>query len=143
IGPDGRPMYWGGTGTNAYDPSCFVDTSGFTTTAGAACAGLTARAKSNALYNNVMLLTNTHKGDSNVLTVGVSRPMKDAWSWSLAYTYTDATEVSPTTSSTSNSTWNSRQVFDPNEDVASTSNYEIRNRFNGTASWQHAFFGDY
>ncbi|MFR0657098.1 hypothetical protein SB719_21380, partial [Pantoea sp. SIMBA_079] len=33
-------------------------------------------------------------------------------------------------------------VFQANEEVASRSNYEIRDRFSAALTWQHAFFGD-
>ena len=34
-------------------------------------------------------------------------------------------------------------IYDPNEEVAARSNYEIRDRLSGVLTWQKAFFGDY
>ena len=93
--------------------------------------------------DGVVLLKNTSKGQSQQYTFSLSKPLVNDWAWSLAYTFTDATEVSPLTSSRAISNWNGRAIFNPNEDVASTSNYEIRDRFIGTLTWQKAFFGDY
>jgi hypothetical protein len=34
-------------------------------------------------------------------------------------------------------------ALNPNDEVASTSSYEIRDRFSAAVSWRHAFFGNY
>jgi hypothetical protein len=62
---------------------------------------------------------------------------------SIAYTRTDATEVSPLTSSVSSSNFNGRAVFNANEDVASNSGYLVKDRVNATVSWSKKFFGNY
>lgn len=139
FGADGRPLYWNAQG---YNTACFANTGALITTG--PCAGVNAartRSGSNPAFNNVLLATRTNKGRGDNLVIGLSRPMINDWSWSLAYSYTNTTEVSPLTSSTSNSNWNGRSIFDPNEEVASRSNYEIRDRFVGSLQWQHAFFG--
>eukprot|EP01038_Epipyxis_sp_PR26KG_P018054 gene18054-25316_t len=59
----------------------------------------------------------------------------------LAYTKTRATEVSPLTSSVANSNWAARSIFNPNEDVAATSAYQIRDRVSGTLNFERALFG--
>ena len=138
IGPDGRQLYYTAQG---YNPACWTTTGG-TTTTGATCAGFRTRAGSNAAYNNVIIADNTSKGRGDNLTIGLQRPMINDWAWSLAYSYTDATDVNPLTSSTSSSNWLNRASFDPNEDVASRSNYVNRDRFIASLQWQRAFFGD-
>jgi len=138
IGPDGRQLYYTAQG---YNPACWTTTGG-TTTTGATCAGFRTRAGSNAAYNNVIIADNTSKGRGDNLTIGLQRPMINDWSWALAYSYTEATDVNPLTSSTSNSNWLNRASFDPNEDVASRSNYVNRDRFIASVQWQHAFFGE-
>ena len=138
IGPDGRQLFYT---PQAYLPTCFTSTGGAITSG--ACAGFRSRAGSNALYNNVIIADNTSKGRGDNFTLALSRPMMNDWAWSLAYSYTEASDVSPLTSSTSSSNWSNRSTFDPNEDVASRSNYVIRDRFIGTFDWQRAFFGDY
>jgi Carboxypeptidase regulatory-like domain len=132
IGPDGRQIFWDAVGL---DPTRF-------SAVGINTAGRT-RALNNPSFNNVLLAAETKKGGGNQLTVGVNRPTSKGWGWSLAYTYTQSKEVNPLTSSVSNSNWLNRAVFNPNEDVASNSNYLIKDRFNGTLNWERAFFGKY
>src|SRR5690606_21692400 len=76
-------------------------------------------------------------------TFSLSRPMTDNWYWMAAYTYTNATEVNPLTSSQAHSNWDGRMLLNPNTPIDETSNYEIKDRFIGVVSWQKAFFGDY
>ncbi|SDY33862.1 Carboxypeptidase regulatory-like domain-containing protein [Lysobacter sp. yr284] len=96
-------------------------------------------------FDQVLLLDNTDKGETQQFTVGLSKPfgVESDWSWSLAYTYTHATEVSGLTSSTATSGWNYNYLFDANEETASTSRYQIKDRIIGTLDWKHKFFGDY
>lgn len=138
-GPDGRELYYT---PQSYDPNCWTNTNGSLGTNGT-CANGRARALSNASFNNVLLAAKTKKGDGNALTLSLSRPARDGFGWSLAYTYTEATEVSPLTSSVSNSNFNSRAIFNPNEDVAANSAYLIRDRITASFSWSKAFISSY
>jgi hypothetical protein len=139
IGPDGRQMFWTAAG---YNPACW--TSGGSTVGGTGiCNDQRTRALNNPNFNNVTLTSKTKDGGGNQATVSISRPMMQGWSWALAYTYTAAKEVSPLTSSVANSNWNGRSVFNPNENVASNSNYLIKDRFNGSLIWERAFIGKY
>ena len=61
----------------------------------------------------------------------------------MAYTRTDAKEVSPLTSSVSNSNFNARAIFNPNEQVTANSNYLVRDRVNAALNWSKAFVGSY
>ena len=92
---------------------------------------------------NVLEASKTNKGSGNLVTLSLSRPMKNDWGWSLAYTYNEATEVSGLTSSVSTSNWNSRATFHPNENTAANSVYLVKDRINGTLNWKHAFFQKY
>ena len=138
---DGRPLYW----TN------LAAGSGIRANQNAEINQLRASGQMPAGYENVLgwggdgviLLKNTGKGESQQLTVSLSRPMQENWSWMVGYTYTHSTEVSPLTSSRAISNWNGRMIYDPNEEVAARSNYEIRDRLSGVLTWQKAFFGDY
>ncbi len=129
VGQDGRDLFWspntaanGTTGIANYGTSKFYRPVG---------------------VGDSLLVRNTDKGAGVQFTLGLDRPMKDGWSWNAYYTYTQATEVSPLTSSINNSNWNGQVVFDANEEVAYNSRYAIRDRFTGSLNWQHAFFGDY
>jgi hypothetical protein len=61
----------------------------------------------------------------------------------MAYTKTTAKDVSPLTSSVSNSNWNGRNIFNPNEDTAANSNYLIKDRINASLSFSQPLFGNY
>ncbi|MEE4207977.1 MAG: TonB-dependent receptor [Parvularcula sp.] len=63
--------------------------------------------------------------------------------WSLGYSYNDAQDVQPMTSSVAFSNYVNRAFFDPQEEVLSTSNYNISHRFVGRFAYEKAFFGDY
>src|SRR5690606_4481044 len=90
-------------------------------------------------FNEVLLGRNTNKGDGQQLTLSLTKPMSDTsdYSWSLAYAYTDATEVNPLTSSRAISNWRSHAALNPGEEVASRSPYVVRDRFTGTFSYRH------
>lgn len=141
-GSDGRQLFYRPEG---YNPACW-NTNGTPITSGA-CAtpsGQTrTRALSNPNFNNVLLAQETSKGGGDAITVGISRPSGAGLAWSLAYTYTTAKEVSPLTSSVSNSNWLNRNIFNPNEEVEQNSNYLTRDRISGSLSWSQAFVGRY
>jgi hypothetical protein len=132
-GADGREMFWN---TAGYDPACWT-TSG---TNPSACR-VSNRANRNASFNNVFVARPTGDGAGDTLTFSLNRPFKSNFAWGLAYTYTSAREVSPLTSSTSSSNWNSRSIFNPNEQVSRMSNYAIQDRVSGNLSWSKAFLG--
>jgi hypothetical protein len=95
-------------------------------------------------FQDVFLLDTTSKGASQQLTVGLEKPWSSTsdWSWSLGYTYTNATAVGDLTSSTASSGWRYTYIHQANEEVEATSRYEIQDRFTGILNWKHAFFGD-
>jgi hypothetical protein len=106
--------------------------------------GNTSRCNANpAFAQAVTVLDNTNKGKANYVTFSLKRPFQDNWSWSVAFTTGNATEVNPGTSSQASSNFSNSAWVNPNEDIASTSNYAINNRLNASFSWQHKFFGDY
>lgn len=148
LGPDGRAMYWNNAGLNpaswnSLGAACRNETG---VQQGSSCvnSGTDARTLRNRGYNDAIIARSTSKGESQQLTLSLNKPFNDSdWSWLLAYTYTHANEVSPLTSSTSGSQLGNVAVFQANEEVSSTSSYEIKNRFTAAVSWKHAFFGDY
>ncbi|QBI03458.1 TonB-dependent receptor [Pseudoduganella albidiflava] len=137
-GSDGRELYYTDLG---FDKKCW-DASGNSIVTGD-CNGSRARSLSNRSFNNVLVATNTKKGGSNVATLQLSRPMSAGWAWNAAYTYTESKEVSPLTSSTSNSNWSGRAVFNPNEEVEANSSYLVKDRISASLSFQKRFFGTY
>ena len=142
IGTDGRELFYSASG---YNKDCFT-ASGAIIVGGLTCGGANAvrtRARNNTAYNNVLIARPTDQGYGNNFTIGLSRPMKDNWSWSLAYSYTSAKDVSPLTSSVSNSNWNGRNIFNPNEETLGNSNYLTHDRIVGSVDWRHNFFRNY
>jgi hypothetical protein len=144
-GTDGRDLFYTPAALSA---SCWTATGGIITSGGicgssATSGGARNRALSNAAFNNVLQATGTNKGGGSEFTFAISQPTKQGFGWQLAYTRTNATEVSPLTSSTSNSGFNSRSIFNPNEDVAGNSAYLIRDRVSGSVNWSKAFVGSY
>ena len=155
IGQDGRALYYNAAGLN---PRCFDVNGSVVANAAAVATGcarasgtsfssnVSARGNRNTLqrgYNDAIIARSTSKGESQQLTFSLSKPFNDSdWYWQAAYTYTNADEVSPLTSSTSSSQLGNVAIFQSNEEVTGTSSYEIRDRFSAAVSWKHAFFGD-
>jgi len=147
IGTDGRPLYYGlTTGANGVQNGglaarCYtVANNTVSTTAGCTT---TARAQNNAAFGNVLMASNTDKGESRLETISLSYPMTRGLGWSVAATHTYATEVSNLSSSTSSSNYGARASFNPNEDVAANSSYLVKNRVNANVSYEKAFWGTY
>jgi hypothetical protein len=136
-GTDGRKLFYT---PQTYSSACWSG-SNFSTTG--ACAGSRIRALSNASYNNVIIARKTDQGYSEAVTLSIGQPTNLGFGWNLAYTKTTAKEVSPLTSSTSNSNWNGKNSFDPNEEVLQNSNYLIKDRVSASMTWAKAFVGNY
>ena len=88
------------------------------------------------------VLTNSDEGNRSLgVYFNLSQSHDNGMDWTLGYAYTDAKDVSPMTSSVAFSNYINRAFFDPQEDVLSTSNYNIRHRFTGTWTWELDLFG--
>jgi hypothetical protein len=129
-GPDGRQLFYN---NQAYNPACW--TGGSSPLTSGACSGLSSRALRNTAFNNVLLARETSLGGGDALTLSMGKQAAGGWAWNVAYTYTQATEVSPLTSSVSNSNWQNRNVFNPNEEVLQNSNYLTKGRVNANVTW--------
>ncbi|TQD51555.1 TonB-dependent receptor [Marilutibacter aestuarii] len=133
-GPDGRPIFWNAAGL---DPNNWNQS-------GNSSNGASARANRDRAFGDAIIARPTSKGESQQLTLSLNKPFNDSdWMWQLAYTYTNANDVSPLTSSTSGSQWGNNVSLDPNAEVTGRSSYEIRDRITAAVTWKHAFFGDY
>ncbi len=136
-GTDGRKLFYT---PQTYSAACW---SGSNFSTAGACAGSRNRALSNAAFNNVIIARKTDQGYSEAVTLSVGQPTNLGFGWNLAYTKTTAKEVSPLTSSTSNSNWNGKNSFDPNEEVLQNSNYLVKDRVSASLTWAKAFVGNY
>ena len=131
VGQDGRMLYWNAAGRNRAN----WNQSG---------TGVGTRANANRAFNDALIARPTSKGESQQMTLSLNKPFNDtSWSGLLAYTYTNATEASALTSSTSGSQWGNANTFNPNENISERSSYEIQDRFTAALSWKKAFFGEY
>lgn len=133
VGQDGRLIYWNANGLNRANWN----------QAGTGTS-VTARANRNTAFNDAILAAETDKGSGEQLSLSLQKPYgNDNWFAQVSYTYTDAEEVSGLTSSTSGTNLGVTAIFQANEEVASRSNYVIRDRFTAAFSYRHYFFGDY
>lgn len=98
------------------------------------------------IYDSVreasFVLTNSDEGNESFLaSIFVTKFYDNGMDWTLGYAYTDAQDVQPMTSSVAFSNYQSRAFFDPQEDVLSTSNYNIRHRFTAAFNWRAEWLG--
>jgi hypothetical protein len=135
-GQDGRMMYWD---ANGYDPANW-------TASGQQPSGarVDARTGRNRAFTDAIIARPTNKGRGEQFTLSLQKPFNadSNWSWMAAYTYTDAEEVSPLTSSTSGSQFGNNAIFQANENVASRSSYAIKDRFLLSNTYRHYFFSN-
>jgi outer membrane receptor for ferrienterochelin and colicin len=83
-------------------------------------------------------LTNSQRTASSYsLAFGLAKAFDNGFDFSVGYNYNDAEDVNPMTSSVAFSNYTNRAFFDPQEDVLSTSNYNIEHRFTATATWNY------
>jgi len=75
--------------------------------------------------------------------MGLAKNFDNGFEFTVGYAYSDAKDVQPMTSSVAFSNYQNRAFFDPQEDVSSTSNYNIKHRFNFTAIWRKDFLGKF
>jgi len=125
--PDGRLSYW----KNPY----------YDFTAGKGASGT--RNGNNPHFGNVYLLTNSSNGDAKYLSLQLNKALTEELSGRFGVVVGKSTDVNSGTSSQAGSNFYSRAAYNQNEDVASPSNYDVRDRIISSLTWQHHFFGDY
>ena len=87
------------------------------------------------------VLTNSSTGDRSFgYSVGVAKDWDNGFDLSVGYSYSDAEDVQPMTSSVAFSNYQNRAFFDPQEDLLSTSNYNIAHRWTMTVNWRTEVF---
>ncbi len=89
------------------------------------------------------VLTNSDVGNESVTaSINLSKVFENGFSFRVGYAYSDAEDVQPMTSSVAFSNYTNRAFFDPQEQVLSTSNYNIEHRLVTVLTWQKEWFGD-
>lgn len=89
------------------------------------------------------LLTNTHRGKSDSLTLALSKPFSDNWFGNVSLTFNHATDVDPGTDTIAYNGYSRVARLNPNSNVLATSNYNVAKALKASLTWQHAFFGNY
>lgn len=90
------------------------------------------------------VLTNADvANEAFVASIGASKSWDNGISLTMGYAYSDAKDVQPMTSSVAFSNYNNRAYIDPQEQVLSTSNYNIKHRFTGSLSYTKDYWKDY
>ena len=100
------------------------------------------------IYDSVreasFVLTNSNeKPESKTISVGLAKAYDNGFDFTVGYAYTDSEDVQPMTSSVAFSNYTNRAFFDPQEDVVSTSNYNIKHRVTFTTTWRSDWFGKF
>jgi outer membrane receptor for ferrienterochelin and colicin len=87
-------------------------------------------------------LTNSSKGSrSKTVSFRLAQSHANGIDWDVGYAWNDSEDVQPMTSSVAFSNYTERAFFDPEEDVRSTSNYNIEHRFTANFRWAKQVFG--
>ena len=99
------------------------------------------------IYDSVrtssFVLTNSSKGnESESLSVSLFKAWDFGLDMRLGYAWTDAKDVNPMTSSVAFSNYVNRTFYDPEEEVLSTSNYNIEHRFTAVLNYSTEWFGN-
>ncbi|OUR62183.1 cell envelope biogenesis protein OmpA [Colwellia sp. 39_35_sub15_T18] len=100
------------------------------------------------IYDSVreasFVLTNTDESSTSIsVSTAVQKTHENGIDWMISYAYSDAEDVQPMTSSVAFSNYQNRAFFDPQEQVSSRSNYNIRHRFTTTFNYEASFFDEY
>jgi hypothetical protein len=138
--PDGRVRYAGNITPNYSTNAAPNNVTTFPQTSTAGRRRVNTGGPTGGGFADVYRLSNTNKGESRDFTLSLFRPMKNRWSAGVSWTRGNATEVSPLTSSTAGSLYSLRAIFNPNENVASTSNTETRDKIVAHYTRQFNFF---
>lgn len=104
-------------------------------------------AEGRPIYDSVrepsFVLTNSDKGNrSTVFSIGLAKAYDNGIDWNVGYAYTDAEDLQPMNSAVAFSNYQNRAFFDPQEQVLSTSSYNIRHRFTFTTNYTKYLWGN-
>ena len=121
--PDGRPLYWTTTVPDEFTGSSSQKTPN----------------RNRDFGVNSTIARPTSKGDGDQLTLSLQGRPDYNWSWGVAYTRTNATEVNTLSSSQASSNWNNAIRADRNADVAENSNYAIKDRLTLNLNYRREF----
>jgi hypothetical protein len=125
--PDGRIRYAGAIVSSSTGNSRGANGNAYTSSANYQNAG----------FGDVYELGNSSNGGGNEGTLRLEHPLRNSWGGSLAWTRSHYTEVSPMTATgLAQSLYNTRAVYNSNDETASVSNYNIANRIVGQLTYR-------
>jgi hypothetical protein len=87
-----------------------------------------------ANYTNIFHLHNVKAGESTYVTLAWDRPMKNNWAFNLAYTRGKSTEAQASGQTTASGYWQRNAVFNQGSVETGTSDFEIKDRVQGSLS---------
>lgn len=90
-------------------------------------------------WRDVLRLSNVDVGASDYISFMFDRPFKHGWAYNVAYTRGRATEAQPSGSATAGSNWQRNVVFNQGQVEETRSDYEIRDRIQGSISKEFHF----
>jgi len=96
----------------------------------------------NTHFGDVVYLSNSSNGEAEYLSLMVGKALSEELSGRFGVVMGKATDINSGTSSQAFSNYRGQAVYNPNENVASPSNYDFRDRIIASLTWQHHFFGD-
>ncbi len=86
------------------------------------------------------MLTNSDEGSrAKTFSISLAKSIGENFDYAVGYAWNDAEDVQPMNSAVAFSNFQQRAFFDPQEDVLSTSNYNIEDRITATANWRKTF----
>jgi hypothetical protein len=89
---------------------------------------------------NLMLTNSPHDADSHVFSISFDKSFDNGLDLMLGYAFVDAEDISPMTSFTAGSSFDSTALLDTNNPLPATTNYEVPHRITMRATWGHEFF---
>jgi len=95
--------------------------------------------KTNLLYTNAYLLSNTSKGYRYSLTGQVGKSIPGGFDIMAAYTYGRSKDVTNGIRNSMESNWQLNQSLSPNNPGLANSNFDIRNRIVSTLNYKHSW----
>lgn len=106
---------------------------------GSISAGSNGAAAFNTAFNEVIRVRNVSVGESTYVTLQWDRPMKDHWAATFAYTRGRSTEAQSTGQTVAVDGWTRNAVFNQNAVEVSTSDFEVKDRFQLTLTREWEF----
>ncbi len=94
-------------------------------------------------YTNIYHLKNIQAGQSTYATISWDRPMKNHWAFNLSYSRGHATEAQSNNATTASGMWQRNMVFNQDSGEVGRSDFEVKDRIQGSVSREFDFIKQY